>query len=190
MKLSAWAKQKGIHYQTAWKWFKAGQIEGAYATEHGTIFVESPQNAKRKNQFAVVYARVSNFSRKKELDYQVKRCEDFASAAGISIDKSFKEVASGMNENRKVFWRMLELNPSLIIVENKDRLSRFGFNYIEKLLKESGCEILVINKSQEDREDLIKDLVSIIYSFCARLYGMRRAKNKADQLKKIVNQND
>lgn len=39
MKLSAWAKQQGIHYQTAWRWFQAGQIEGAYKTESGTILV-------------------------------------------------------------------------------------------------------------------------------------------------------
>jgi len=190
MKLSGWAKQKGIHYQTAWKWFKAGKIEGAYATSDGTIFVESLEEVKKKEKFCIVYARVSNFSRKKELDYQVKRCEDFASNAGIVVDKSLKEVASGMNENRKIFWKMLESNPSLIIVENKDRLSRFGFSYIEKLLKKHGCEILVINKAQEDQEDLVKDLVSIIYSFCARLYGMRRAKNKADKFKQILKAND
>lgn len=70
-----------------------------------------------------------------------------------------------------------------ILVENKDRLTRFGFNYLKRLLKNQGTEIIVINEAEEDRVDLIKDLCSVIYSFCARLYGMRRAANKARKIK-------
>jgi predicted site-specific integrase-resolvase len=78
---------------------------------------------------------------------------------------------------------MLDSKPSIIVIENKDRLTRFGFNYLQKLLKNQGTEIIVINKDNEDQTDLIKDMCSVIYSFCAKLYGMRRAANKTNAIK-------
>ena len=81
---------------------------------------------------------------------------------------------------------MIETNPTKIIIENKDRLTRFGFNYLKKLLKDRKTELIVMHEDREDEKDLIKDLVSIIYSFCAKLYGMRRAYNKAQKIKNSV----
>ena len=69
-------------------------------------------------------------------------------------------------------------------MEHKDRLTRFGFNYIKILFEESGMEIEVINESENDKDDLMQDFVSIITSFCARLYGLRRSKRKTEQLLK------
>lgn len=91
-----------------------------------------------------------------------------------------------MNDKRPELWKAITDKPSRIIVENKDRLTRFGFTYLQRLLKEQGTEIIVINDSHVDREDLIKDLCSIIYSFCARLYGMRRAHKKAKEVRDNV----
>ena len=68
------------------------------------------------------------------------------------------------------------------MVEHKDRLTRFGFNYIEVLLEKSQQRVEVINYIQEEKEDLINDLVSIITSFCARIYGQRRTKRKTEYL--------
>ena len=185
MKLSHWAKKQGITYRTAWNWHRNGQIKSAYVTETGSIFVKDDiQISTQENNF--IYCRVSNFSRKAELEYQVDRCTKFCSASGIVVHKTYKEVASGMNESRKEFWKMINGNPTTIVVENKDRLSRFGFMYIKQLLEKQGCKVIVINEATEDKEDLVKDLVSVIYSFCARLYGMRRAKNKADKVKKAL----
>lgn len=185
MKLSEWSKKEGIHYQTAWRWFKTGKIPNAYVSTSGSVFVkdEITNNLVENN---VIYCRVSNHSRKKELNFQVDRCEKFCSERGIVVNKKFKEVASGMNENRKEFWKMIHSKPTSIVVENKDRLSRFGFKYLKVLLEAQNCKIIVINEVNEDKEDLVKDLVSIIYSFCARLYGMRRAKNKADKIRKVI----
>lgn len=64
----------------------------------------------------------------------------------------------------------------------KDRLTRFGFNYFDILLPKIGCELVVINKDEEDKPDLMKDLVAIITSFCCRLYGLRRGKGKAKEV--------
>jgi putative resolvase len=82
---------------------------------------------------------------------------------------------------------MIDSNPSVIVIENKDRLTRFGFTYLNNLLKDRGCIIDVIHQDHEDETDLIKDMVAIITSFCCRLYGARRGQNKALKVKEILN---
>lgn len=190
IKLSEWASNQGIHYITAWNWFKFGKLPvKAIKTPSGSIFVceDSNQNIHNEQQNIVVYCRVSNQSRKSELEYQVNRCVEYANAKGLQVTKVYKEVASGMNDNRKEFWKMIDSKPTMIIIENKDRLTRFGFTYLERLLLRDGCSINVMNPNKNDEEDLIKDLVSIITSFCCRLYGLRRSKKKVDKIKGILN---
>jgi putative resolvase len=188
MKLSQWAKNKGISYLTAYRMVKSGKLPEAEILPTGTIIINNTEIVKNYN--ICIYARVSSNDRKKELNYQVNRLIEFAGSKGLSIDKIYKEVASGMNDNRKEFWKMMDSNPSTIIIENKDRLTRFGFNYIEKLCKKLNIEIVVMNKDFEDEKDLIKDLVSIITSFCCRLYGLRRGYNKAKKINgEITNDN-
>lgn len=190
MKLSKWAKEKGISYLTAYRWAKSGKIEGVEIMSNGTILVNDIKKETIKENI-VAYARVSSNNRKSELDYQVDRIVQFANAKGLTVNKVYKEVASGMNDNRVQFWKMLDSNPTTIIVENKDRLTRFGFKYIEKLGEKLNIRIIVMNNSINDEADLIKDLVSIITSFCCRLYGLRRGYNKANKIKsQITSDND
>jgi predicted site-specific integrase-resolvase len=192
MKLSAWAKKQGISYVTAYRWFRGGKIPGATQYDSGTILVPE-ENKTVIDAFynkCFIYCRVSNQSRKKELEYQVRRCEEFASARGIIVEKIYKEVASGMNDKRRELIKMLDNNPKIILIENKDRLTRFGFNYLENLLTKLGCQIIVMNENHEDEHDLMKDLVSIITSFCCRLYGLRRTKNKVNKIKEVLNEQD
>lgn len=78
-----------------------------------------------------------------------------------------------------------------ILVEHHDRLTRFGFQFLQEWMKERGCEIEVINKVTNDKEDLMKDFVSLVTSFTARLYGLRRSKRKTEQLiKALENENN
>ena len=64
--------------------------------------------------------------------------------------------------------------------EHKDRLTRVGFNYIKVLLNSQGKDVEIINEAREEKEDLMQDFISIITSFCARIYGMRRQKRKTE----------
>ncbi len=120
------------------------------------------------------------------MEYQVDRLKQFCLAKGYSIQKEYREVASGMNDNRPKFWKMLDSEPTLIIIENKDRLTRFGFNYLERLLDKQQCQIEVIHQDEEDETDLIKDLVSITTNFCCRLYGIRSGQNKSKKIKEVI----
>lgn len=99
------------------------------------------------------------------------------------MDKSVEEIASGMNDKRPKLTKLLSQSPGRLVVEHKDRLTRFGFNYFDVLLPKLGWELVVIHKDKVDQDDLMKDLVSVITSFCCRLYGLRRGKSKADGIK-------
>jgi len=189
MKLSKWAKKNGICYVTALSWFHSGKIPNARQMDTGTILVNEVTNEPHQERVCA-YARVSSQSRKTEIQYQIDRIIEFSNARGLSIDKVYKEIASGMNDNRKQLWMMLDSKPTVIVIENKDRLTRFGFCYLEKLLKNQGCKIIVMNKSVEDESDLLKDFVSIITSFCCRLYGLRRGHNKAKKIKNELKKDD
>jgi predicted site-specific integrase-resolvase len=151
----------------------------------GTILVEERVEEKKKN--VAIYARVSNQNRRKELEYQVDRLKQYATINGYDGVTVYKEVASGMNDNRTQLWKMIDSNPTHIIIENKDRLTRFGFHYLERLLRKQTCEIIIMHNNDNDEADLMKDLVSIITSFCCRLYGLRRGQNKAKLLKDELN---
>ena len=74
-----------------------------------------------------------------------------------------------------------------LVVEHKDRLTRFGFNYIKTLFSE--CEIVVVNEV-ESKEDLFEDFVSLVTSFCARIYGRRRSRRKTEELIKKLGEGD
>lgn len=187
MKLSAWAKEQGIHYNTAYNWFVSNKMPvESYKTETGTIMVVPTKKLQVGVQNIVIYGRVSSHDKKDDLARQIKRCEDFCLAKGYSISSVYKEIASGMNDSRKQLWRMIDSNPTIIIIENKDRLTRFGFEYISKLLEKQNCKIEIINQDTQEETDLIKDMIAVVTSFCCRLYGARRGQNKAKKFKDVV----
>lgn len=187
IKLSEYAIRHGVGYKTAWRWFHQGKIQGAFKKDTGTIYVPVDQNKEpTKSTSVVVYCRVSNANRRSELQYQVDRCLSYCAAKGYTVDAVYKEVASGMNDSRKQLWNALDSKSGIIVVENKDRLTRFGFNYLQRLLKRQNTEVEVINNESHDEQDLMKDLVSVITSFCCRLYGLRRTKNKVNAIKELV----
>jgi predicted site-specific integrase-resolvase len=183
MKLSEYAKLKGVCYRTAWNWFMQSKIPNSEQMDNGTIIVNSQIRAKR-DEHVVIYARVSTYAKKDDLNRQIDRLREFCISNGYFIKKEFKEIASGMNDNRHLLNKILENQDyKTIVVENKDRLTRFGFNYIQTLLKGQDREVVVVNESHNEQEDLMKDFISIITSFCCRLYGIRKGLNKTKAIK-------
>lgn len=181
MKLSQYAKQNNLSYQTAWNHWKKGIIN-AKQLPSGTIVVEDDSENNNKN-ICVIYTRVSSSENKLNLDSQADRLYQYAIVKGYQIYKIVKEIGSGVNDSRpKLIDILQDNNYSVLIVEHKDRLTRFGFNYIETLFKSIGKSIEVINLSDNNKSDLLEDLTSIITSFCARIYGQKRYKRKTEKI--------
>ena len=185
MKLSAWAKKQGVSYGCALKWFHNGNLPVAsHQLSSGTILVDPYELSNAFEEKKVyVYARVSSANKKDDLNTQASLCEQFCINKGWKIEKVFKEIASGMNDNRKKLNLLLDMDNIIIVSLHKDRLTRFGFNYIQKCINSNSGEIVIINKEQTDEDDLLKDFIAIITSFCCRLYGARRGQYKALKMK-------
>ncbi|HEU5382569.1 MAG TPA: IS607 family transposase, partial [Ktedonobacteraceae bacterium] len=134
-------------------------------------------------QATAVYTRVSSAENKSDLDSQAERLVAYCTVRGYRVSKVVKEIGSGVNDNRPKFLALLA-DPGIgrIVIEHKDRGTRFGFRYIDTLLKTYGREIEVVNQAENSTEDLLADLTSIVYSFCARLYGQRRAKRQTEKI--------
>ncbi len=183
MKLSDYARQQGVRYETAWRWFRDGKIAGHRVGKHTILIDEEKTGTCSPPERVAIYARVSSAENKPNLDSQAERLLAYCSAKGYQVAKVVKEIGSGVNDSRPKLLGLLEdVNTTVIVVEHKDRLSRFGVRYIETLLRVQGRRLEIVNESENDKEDLLADLTAILYSFCARMYGLRRAKRKTEKI--------
>lgn len=187
LKISQYAKIEKVTYRTIWNRIKSGNLEYE-KTPNGHILVVIDENKEKR---VAVYCRVSSSENKSNLERQKERLLSYCAAKGYIVDKIVCEVGSGLNDNRKKLESLLvDKTITKIIVEHSDRFSRFGMNYIQKLLELDNREIEVINTCSNDRDDLMQDFVSIITSFMARLYGQRRSKRNTEKLIKELGNND
>ncbi len=187
MKLSQYAKQTGISYKTAWRWYKAGTLD-AYQTETGTVIVRDASNTKPVTGRIALYARVSSVGQKDDLERQIIRLKDYAAARGYQVSKEVTEIASGLNDTRPKLEKLLtDTSIGTIVVENRDRLTRFGSHYIETLLAAQGRHVEMIFQSATG-DELVDDFVAVITSMSARIYGRRQSKRLAEKIKQCVEQ--
>jgi predicted site-specific integrase-resolvase len=177
MKLSEWAKRQGIMYKTAWNWFHAGILPvPARQLPTGTILVDE---ATPEPGHVAIYARVSSHDQKADLDRQVSRLVSFALEHDLSVSRVVTEIGSGLNGKRPKLMALLrDKSVSTILVEHRERLMRFGMEYVESAFTACGRQIIVADQS-EMTDDLVRDMIEVMVSFCARLYGRRSARNKA-----------
>src|SRR6266545_964676 len=179
MRLKDWAGQQGIHYQTAWKWFRDGKLPvPALQTPSGTILVQ-PYAVPPPGGRLGLYARVSSHDQRADLDRQVSRLTHWAATAPAPVVRVEAEVASGMTGRRPKLRRLLA-DPAVqtVVVTHRDRLARMNAELVEAALSAHGRRLVVLNDG-EVTDDLIRDMVEVLTSFCARLYGRRSARNRA-----------
>jgi predicted site-specific integrase-resolvase len=182
-KLSEYAKKHGICYRTAYDHFKRGLIPQAYQLPTGTIVIPEDYAAPKPKDYTIIYSRVSSSENKTNLDAQAERLLQFCYAKGWTVKEDVREIGSGLNDARKKLLAILsDGKATKLVVEHKDRLARFGVSYIQECLNKFGCELVIINETDSKREDLLQDFVSVITSFCAKIYGQRRAKRKTEAL--------
>lgn len=143
----------------------------------GTIWVDSAACAATGR--TVVYARVSSHDQRGDLDRQVARLTQWATANGHVIGEVVTEVGSGLNGKRPKLRRILsDPSASVVVVEHRDRLARFGVEHLEAALSAHGRTIIVADRG-ETTDDLVRDMIEVLTSMCARLYGRRGARNRA-----------
>ena len=186
MKLSDYAKQVGVTYKTAWQWWKAGQLD-AYQLPTGTIIVRESQTAASG---VALYARVSSADQKDDAVRQMQRLRDYAAARGYAVVAEVTEIASGLNDERPKLKQVLT-NPTVgvIVVEHRDRLTRFGYGYIAALLAQQGRRVEAMYPDPSDTGDgegLVDDFVAVITSMAARIYGRSNSKRRAERIRACV----
>ncbi len=178
VKLAEWARVNGVHPQTAYRWFREDRMPvPARRLASGTIWVDSAAGTATGR--TVVYARVSSHDQRADLDRQVARLTQWATANGHVIGEVVTEVGSGLNGKRPKLRRILsDPSASVVVVEHRDRLARFGIEHLEAALSAHGRTIIVADRG-ETTDDLVRDMIEVLTSMCARLYGRRGARNRA-----------
>ena len=127
------------------------------------------------------YARVSSSDQKDDLQRQADRLRAFAINMGVEKPEVVTETGSGMNDKRRKLNRLLA-DPTVgtLIVEHRDRLARMNAGLVESALKAQGRRIIVVDDTELD-DDLVRDMTEVLTSFCARLYGRRAARHRAEK---------
>jgi predicted site-specific integrase-resolvase len=189
VKLTQYAKMTGVSVRTLWRRINDGSLP-IVKSETGRVFVEINDDIKPYKLNVCVYARASSSENKDNLERQKERLISYCNAKGYRVSSVVTEIGSGLNDERKKLEKvLLDKSINLIVVEHKDRLARFGLNYIQKLLELDNRKIEIINPQANDEDDLMQDFVSIITSFVSRLYGRRRSKRLTEQIiKEVVNE--
>jgi putative resolvase len=143
----------------------------------GTILVEVAKPAGHRR--VVLYARVSGHDQRADLDRQVARLTGWATDSGFEVGQVVGEVGSGLNGKRPKLARVLsDPSVSVIVVEHRDRLARFGVEHLHAALAAQGRRIVVVDDG-ETTDDLVGDMIEVLTGMCARLYGRRDARNRA-----------
>jgi len=180
----------GVHPNTLRKWDKQGKIRVVRTVGGRRRMPESeverligfvkPDASKK----AVIYVRVSSYDQKQkgDLERQKQSLLDYAKSRGYEVVAVLEDVASGLNEKRKSLSKLFNLverrEIGVIIVAFKDRLTRFGFSYLERYFSSHGVRIEVVNEEEpkDAYQELVEDLIALISSFAEKLYGLRSHK--------------
>ena len=192
MKAKEVKKILGITQYTLYRYLKEGKVKLAsklsktdYNYDDDSVYALIGQKSQNKNKLVISYARVSTQNQKKQLDEQKQRIYDSCISRGLRLDKQFSDIKSGMSSDRKEFQEVLRMiiqgKVELLVIENKDRLIRFGYEILEQIFKYFGCKILVLNDILENKsyeQELTEDLISIIHYFTMKNYSHRRKLNK------------
>jgi excisionase family DNA binding protein len=183
------AEYLGIHKATVNRWQAQGILHPVYTPGGHRRFRESELRAALKldatsppeRMRAIVYARVS--TRKQadagDLQRQKERLVTQAVERGYQVEMVLSEIASGLNERRsqlrKALKHIADGQAEILVVEFQDRLARFGYEYLNLFVTSCGGRIEVL-ESREDKtsnKELVEDLIAIVTSYSARIYGKR-----------------
>lgn len=191
MKAKTVLEKLNITRPTLCKYVKLGYIKvnklpnGLYDYDEDSVYEFLGMKHNKPDKINVSYSRVSTQKQKDQLKDQSMRIYNSCISRGIKLDKQIEDIKSGMDVNRKGFQSLIKLiiqgKVDLLIIENKDRLTRFNFDMLEYIFKYFGTKIIVLNDTLDNKtyeQELTEDLVSIIHYFTMKSYSHRRKLNK------------
>ena len=184
-------KVLGITRATLCRYVKLGHIKvtklptGLYDYDSDSVYAFIGLKKEKHNTKIVSYSRVSTLNQKEQLKEQTHRIYESCVSRGIKLDEQYEDIKSGLSFERKHFQKLIEEiirgNVELLVIENKDRLIRFGYDVLEGIFRYFGCKILVLNdviSNKSYEQELTEDLISIIHYFTMKSYSHRRKLNK------------
>ena len=205
------AEMIGVSIKTLQRWDNTGKLK-AYRSPTDRRYYTHKQykeflrgnsseymgESNSKKGKTVIYTRVSTQNQKDDLHNQIEFLKQYANARGMIVDEICEDIGSGLNYSRKKWNRLIEDCVKglvkTIIISNKDRFIRFGYEWFESFLETNGVEIIVVNNDKlSPQEELVNDLISIIHVFSCKIYGLeelkiplRKYKNKIKEDEEIV----
>lgn len=196
MKASEVMKTLRISRSTLLNYKNAGKIRvtqlhnGHYDYNNDDIYQLMNGDQQRMN---IIYSRVSTHEQKNDLQNQESLLKQFCLNQGLTINRSYKDIASGISfEDRKEFFELLDLildyKVDKVIITHKDRLSRVGFDLFKTLFDKFGVEIVVISEignEKLDSEEVFEEIVSLLHCYSMKMYS-KRNQNKNNAIKELV----
>ena len=184
---------------TLMKWKDSGKIKYKRLSSKKILYDIDSFDEEQNTTFNyknVLYARVSTQGQKNDLDTQIDVIKKYMLSNGLAVDEVYSDIASGMNENRKQFSKLMESvfrrEVKTVYITFKDRLSRFGFNYFKMIFNFFGTSIIVLDNNEQTtkpyQQELMDDLLAIIHSYSMKLYTNRKKKLKL--IENIIKEND
>ena len=180
-----------VHRVTLNRYIREGRIRvtklgnGRYDYNDEDVLAFVGKRKKTHGTKVISYSRVSTQVQRDQLKEQTQRIYESCVSRGLVLDAQYEDIGSGMSSDRKSFEKVCQMifhgDVELFVIENKDRLVRFGFEMLEKFFKYFGCKILVLNDVIENKsyeQELTEDLISVIHYFTMKSYSHRRKLNK------------
>ena len=182
LSIGSYAKYLGISKSTVYRYLKSGKIKESFKTDgkHRRFIVENNKNK------VVLYSRVSSHDQKKDLITQNEKLIQFAKKNYTNYEiESILDLGSGINFNKKglnkLILMIMNKELSVLVINHKERLLRFGFELINQICRLNNIKIIILEeqKNKSFKFELSENIIEIMTVFCAKLYGRRSNKNKA-----------
>ena len=185
-----------VSTDTLRKWDKSGKLvpltttggHRRYQQEQLDEYIGITKSTVEMSELVATYSRVSSHEQKQkgDLDRQSQRLSEYCAKKKLKVGYIIKDVGSGLSDTRNGFTKLsnlvIEKKITKIIIEHRDRLTRFQYNFIELMYKSYGVEIIHIEKNDvSEQEDLVTDLVSLMASFSGKMYGRRSAERRRNK---------
>jgi excisionase family DNA binding protein len=189
----------GISYPTLSRWVREGRIKAVRTA--GGVFRIPESEVRRiaeglpisKEVRAIIYARVRSADQKSDLERQMEYLTQYCSSKGYRVLDVLSDVASGLKTDRrgllKLFNYVVNRQVDVVVVTYRDRLTRFGSEYLEHFFNQYGVRIEVVfgEEPKDAYQELVEDLIEIVTSFAGKLYGLRSHKKKlVEGFKKLL----